>query len=144
MGKINWTRVLLGGLVAGVVGNILFFAAWGPLVGRTLSAVLQTLGHPMQETVGTAVSMIVLVFVMGILYIWLYAAVRPRYGGGPGTAALLGVVLGLLVGVSPDIGWGLMLRFIPAKVWVGDALFGLVASVLMTVLGAWVYKEGMR
>jgi hypothetical protein len=65
-------------LIAGVVGNVLFFAAWGPLVGRTLSAVLQTLGHPMQETVGITVFMIVLIFVMGILFIWLYAAVRSR------------------------------------------------------------------
>jgi hypothetical protein len=53
----------------------------------------------------------------------------------------VGVVLGLLVGVSPDIAMGLTLRFIPAKFWVGDAVFGLVTIVIMTVLGAWVYKE---
>jgi len=141
MGKINWTRVLLGGLIAGVVGNVLFFAAWGPLVGRTLSAVLQTLGHPMQETVGTTVLMVVLSFLVGILAIWLYAAIRPRYGPGPGTAALAGLAVGLLMGVFPDVAWGMLLRLIPPRVWVGDALFSLVAMIIATLLGAWVYKE---
>jgi hypothetical protein len=141
MGKINWTRVLLGGLLAGIVGLIFQFAVWVPLVGRSLSAALQTLGHPMQETVGATVVMVVLIFVVGILAIWLYAAIRPRYGAGPGTAALAGVVVGLLMGVFPDIAWGLFLRLIPARVWVTDAVLSLVVIVIATVLGAWVYKE---
>jgi drug/metabolite transporter (DMT)-like permease len=141
MGKINWTRVLLGGLIAGVVANVLQFAVWVPLVGRSLNAALETLGHPMQETVGTTVLMVVLIFVAGILAIWLYAAIRPRYGAGPGTAALAGIAAGLLMGVFPDIAWGLMLRLIPARVWVMDAVFSLVVIVIATMLGAWVYKE---
>jgi hypothetical protein len=95
----------------------------------------------MQETLGTTVLMVVLGFLMGILAIWLYAAIRPRYGAGPGTAALAGLAGGLLMGVFPDIGWGLTLRLIPARVWVGDAVFSLVVMVIATVLGAWVYKE---
>jgi hypothetical protein len=141
MGKINWTRVLLGGLIAGVVGNVLQFAVWMPLVGRSLSATLQTLGYPMQESVGATVLMVVLGFLVGILAIWLYAAIRPRYGAGPGTAALAGVAAGLFVGVFPDIAWGMFLRLIPARVWVMDAVFSLVVIVIATVLGAWVYKE---
>jgi drug/metabolite transporter (DMT)-like permease len=95
----------------------------------------------MQETFGTTVLMVVLTFVVGILAIWLYAAIRPRYGAGPGTAALAGVAAGIFMGVLPDIGWGLTLRLIPATVWVADAVIGLVAIVIATVLGAWVYKE---
>jgi hypothetical protein len=95
----------------------------------------------MQETIGTTVLGVVLGFVVGILAIWLYAAIRPRYGAGPGTAVLAGVAAGLLYGVFPDIGWGLTLRLIPARVWVGDAVFTLVAMVIATLLGAWVYKE---
>ena len=141
MGKINWTRVLIGGLIAGVVLNVLWFAVWGPLVGRSLSAALLALGHPMPETVGTMVLLVVLGFLMGILAIWLYAAIRPRYGAGPGTALLAGVAAGLLFGVLPDIGWGLTLRLIPGKVWTADAVFSLVAMIIATLLGAWVYKE---
>jgi hypothetical protein len=141
MGKINWIRVLLGGLIAGVVGIVFQFAVWVPLVGHSLSAALVALGHPMQETVGTTVVMIVLIFLVGILAIWLYAAIRPRYGAGPGTAALAGAVVGLLMGVFPDIAWGLFLRLIPARVWVMDAVLSLVVIVIATLLGAWVYKE---
>jgi hypothetical protein len=95
----------------------------------------------MQETVGVTVLMVVLTFLVGILLIWLYAAIRPRYGAGPGTAALAGVAAGLLFGVFPDIAWGLLLRPIPARVWMADAVFTLVVMVIATVLGAWVYKE---
>ena len=122
MGKINWTRVLIGGLIAGVVLDVLWFVAWGPLVLPSLRATLLALGHPMQETVGATVLMDVLGFLMGILLIWLYAAIRPRYGAGPGTAALAGVAAGLMMMVFPDIAWGLLLRLIPARVWAADAV----------------------
>jgi hypothetical protein len=141
MGKINWTRVLIGGLIAGVVLNVLAFAAWWSFIRPTLTATLQALGHPAQETVGGLVLMVVLFFLMGIVAIWLYAAIRPRYGAGPGTAVLAGIVAGLLMGVFPDIGWGMALRLIPARVWAMDAVTSLVAIVIATLLGAWVYKE---
>ena len=141
MGKINWTRVLIGGLIGGVVGNALWFAAWGLLIRPSLSAALEALGRPLQETVTAAVLMVVFNFVVMILVIWLYAAIRPRYGAGPGTAALAGVAAGLLLGVFPDIGWGLTLRLIPARVWAADAVVSLVVIVIATLLGAWAYKE---
>jgi hypothetical protein len=123
------------------VGNVLGFAAWGLFLKPNLSAALLALGHPMQETVGTTVLMVVLSFLMGILEIWLYAAIRPRYGAGPVTAALAGVAAGLLMGVFPDIGWGLTLRLIPARAWAADAVVSLVVIVISTVVGAWAYKE---
>ena len=141
MGKINGIRVLLGGLIAGVVLNVFWFAAWGPLVGPSLRAALLALGRPMQETVGVTVLLVVLGFLVGILAIWLYAAIRPRYGAGPGTAVLAGVAAGVLFGVFPDVAWGLTLRLIPARVWVEDAVIALVAIVIATLLGAWIYKE---
>lgn len=141
MGKINWTRVLVGGLVAGVVINVLWFAGWALLVRPGLSAALEALGRPLQETVAATVLMVVLGFLVGILAVWLYAAIRPRYGAGPGTAAVAGVAAGLLMGVFPDIGWGLTLRLIPARVWVIDAVTTFVVLLVATLLGAWVYKE---
>ena len=60
----------------------------------------------MQETLGVTVLMVVLIFLVGILLIWLYAAIRPRYGAGPGTAVLAGVAAALLLRIPPDIGWG--------------------------------------
>jgi hypothetical protein len=141
MGKVNWTRVFIGGLIAGVVINVLCFAAWWSFIRPGLIATLQALGQPAQETVSATVLMVVLFFLMGILAIWLYAAIRPRYGAGPGTAALAGLAAGLMFGVFPDIGWGLTLRLIPGRVWAMDAVVTLVVMVIATLLGAWVYKE---
>jgi len=140
MGKINWIRVLIGGLVAGVVINVLQFAAWALFVRPSLSATLEALGHPLKETFGTTVLWVVLSFLLGILFVWLYAAIRPRCGAGPRTAALAGVAAGVLL-LIPNIGWGSMLRLIPARVWAIDAVDTLVISVVATLLGAWVYKE---
>jgi hypothetical protein len=133
--------VLIGGLIAGVVINVLGFAAWWLFVQPGLTAALKDLKQPMQGSAAVTVLMIVLGFLTGILVIWLYAAIRPRYGAGPGTAALAGLAGGVFMGVFPDIGWGLTLRLIPAKVWVADAVTGLVVMVIATMLGAWVYKE---
>ncbi len=140
MGKINWIRVLIGGLVAGVVLNVLQFATLALFERRILSATLEALGHPLKETVATTVLGVVLCFVAGFLLVWLYAAVRPRCGAGPGTAVVVGVVAGVLL-LIPDIGWGSILTMIPAKVWVIDAVGDLVTAVVATLLGAWVYKE---
>ncbi len=85
--------------------------------------------------------MIVMNFVVGILLIWLYAAMRPRFGPGPKTAVMAGVAAGLFFGVFPDLGWGMTIRLIPARVWVTDAVATLVIMVIGTILGAWVYKE---
>jgi hypothetical protein len=141
VGKTNWTRVLIGGLIAGVVANVLWFAVWGLLIRPSLSAALEALGRPLQETVSAAVLMVVFNFVVMILVIWLYAAIRPRYGAGPRTAALAGLAAGILIGVFPDIGWGMTLRLIPARVWATDAVASLVVIVIATLLGAWAYKE---
>jgi hypothetical protein len=141
MGKINWGRVIIGGLVAGVVMNLLWFAGWALLVRPGLSAALLDVGRPLQESVGGTVVMVVMTFLIGILAIWLYAAIRPRCGPGPRTAAVASIAVGLLLGVFPDIGWGSVIRLIPASVFVTDAVTTLVVVVIGTILGAWVYKE---
>ena len=141
MGKISWTRLLIGGLVAGVVVNILWYATWALLARRMVSDALQAVGHPLVESAGGRIIMIVLGFLIGIVAIWLYAAIRPRFGPGPRTAAMAGVAAGLFLGVFADIGWGSTLRLIPATVWATDAITTLVIVVIATIVGAWLYKE---
>jgi len=141
MGKINWARALIGGLVAGVVVNVLWYATWVLLARPMVSDALQAIGHPLQESAGMGFVMLVLGFLIGIVATWLYAAIRPRFGPGPGTATMAGVAAGLLLAVLPDIGWGSTLRMIPATVWVTDAIATLVIVVIATIVGAWLYKE---
>ena len=47
MGKINWTRVILGGLVAGVVINISEFVLNGVVLAKDMEAAISALGRQM-------------------------------------------------------------------------------------------------
>jgi hypothetical protein len=141
MGKINWTRVFIGGLVAGVVVNVLWFGAWAQFVRRGWSAALEAAGRPLPETFGTTVLMVVVGFLLGFTLVWLYAAIRPRYGAGPKTAVVAGVAAWIFLGVIPDVALGSMLRLIPARLWAIDVVETLVVTVVAALLGAWVYKE---
>ena len=140
MGKIKWARVLIGGLVAGVVINALQFAAWALLGRPSLSATLKALGFSLKETPGITVLWAAMYFVFVILFIWLYASIRPRYGAGPRTAVVAGLAAGVLL-LIPDIEWGSVLTMIPARMWAIDAGSSMVIAVVATLLGAWVYKE---
>ncbi len=140
MGKINWSRVLLGGLLAGVVFIVLGFAAYAMYLKRLYDPVLETLGHPFSASAGIYVFSIVFSLVIGILAVWLYSAIRPRYGAGAKTALCAGLAFWAFTSLFPNISIGSMGLF-PASVLLIDSLTGLVTSVVATLAGAWVYKE---
>lgn len=140
MGKINWTRVFLGGLLAGVVLNVLGYAAWAIYLRKGWSPELEALGHPVRDSAGFMIFSIVFYLVVGILAIWLYAAIRPRCGAGPKTAVLAGFAFWVLGGLLPAIALGPTGLF-SVSLLVVDSLTYLVIVVVGTLLGAWVYKE---
>jgi len=45
MGQINWNRVILGGLVAGVIINIFEFALHGAVLAQDMDAAVRALGR---------------------------------------------------------------------------------------------------
>ena len=79
-------------------------------------------------------------FLIGTFAMWLYAAIRPRYGAGPKTAFFAGsVVWGLgylLTSVTP-----FLLRFFPHRIFAIDLSVGLAEVLLATQIGAWLYRE---
>jgi len=91
MGKINWNRVILGGLVAGLIINIFEFVLNGVILARDMEAAMTALGR---QVGGSALAMFtVWCFLVGIFAVWLYAAIRPRYGAGPKTALCAGAAV---------------------------------------------------
>ena len=88
MGKTNWMRVFFGGLVAGVILNILNSVALAMYLRNLWNPALESLNPSFQETTPFQAFWIVFQFVSGILAVWLYSAMRPRYGAGPKTAQL--------------------------------------------------------
>jgi hypothetical protein len=140
MGKINGTRVLLGGLLAGVIFNVLYYGAAFLYLGKRWSAALEALGHPICMSGLNIAIGIVFDFVLGIFAVWLYALIRPRCGAGAKTALFAGMAFWVLTGLLPTIMWG-SLKLFSARLLTIDSLSYLVMVIVATLLGAWVYKE---
>jgi len=138
MGKVNWGRVFLGGLLAGVVINVFESVFSGIILARDWEAAMKTLGHQMPS--GAIGIFLVYGFLTGIAAIWLYAVARPRFGPGPKTAALTGVGYWVIGYALPAAGWGATGLF-PARLIATSTLGGLVEIVVAGVVGAWLYKE---
>lgn len=142
MGKINVGRVILGGLLAGLVLNIVDYVVYGVLMAGDLEAAMRDLGR---EPVAAAQIMwfAIIDFLYGIFLVYLYAAIRPRFGAGPRTAVTAGLlvwVVAVLLHSLAEMQMGLF----PARLYVIGAVVALVALPVATVVGAWVYKEGME
>lgn len=139
MGKINLGRVLLGGLVAGLLMNIGEYLLNDKVLGSQMKDYFAQHNFPMPggHAIGIAV---VMVFVLGIVMILGYAAIRPRFGPGPKTAIIAGLfawfgvyfygnVLAVAFGIFPSSLLPLVLGW------------GLVEYLLGALVGAWLYKE---
>ena len=137
---MNWKRIALGGLLAGVVMNALDFAVGIFVLGERYKQ-FQDAGIFLKEPRLPFVPIwIAGIFVMGFVAAWFYAAVRPRLGPGPQTALLVGLVLGLVGHVMYNVSaasWGLQGRFMPL-VWM---VSGIAQLVVGTLVAGWVYKE---
>jgi len=138
LGRINWSRILFGGMFAGLIIN-LFQILWsGIVLGRQWQAAMHTLYHVPPPK---AVWIFLLDSVaMGVAAIWLYAAVRTRFGPGPRTAIVAGVAYWIIGYALPDIGIAQTGVF-PVKLLVLTNLGGLGIIILATLVGASFYRE---
>src|SRR5258708_7210872 len=90
MGKINMQKVLIGGLMGGAVLNVVAWVLFGVVLKDQRAAAMTSINRPAM-TNAQIPWFVFLDFVAGIFLVWLYAAIRPRFGAGPGTAAKAGV-----------------------------------------------------
>jgi hypothetical protein len=139
MGKVNLGRVILGGLLAGLVINISEFVLNIVVIGAQMEELLKARNLP--PIGGSAITTFVLLgFLLGIVTIWVYAAIRPRYGAGPGSAIMAGLIVFFLAYLYPNAGLTVM-GFMSASMMLIIAIWGLVELLLAAVAGAWLYRE---
>lgn len=139
MGKINWGRVIGGGLVAGLVISIGEFVLNEPILGEQWAAAVESLGLPPMG--GQAIATFVIgAFLLGIAAVWLYAAIRPRFGPGPKTAVCAGLTVWFFSYLYVSLGM-MGMNLFPTNLLVIGTLWGLVEIPLATLLGASLYKE---
>jgi hypothetical protein len=138
MGKINWGRVLLGGLVAGVVIDLVDYVLNTYVIAAENAALMKALGVQLRSN---AIPVFLLLgFVRGITMIWAYAAARPRYGAGAKTAVITGLGIWVIGGVLPDVDFWAS-GILPTQALCIAMLVELVLIVVASVAGAAVYKE---
>ncbi len=140
MGKINGTRVFLGGLLAGVVFIVLGYLSFLLYGNKLWEPALKALGLQIPTSAGMYIWMFASSFIMGILAVWLYAAIRPRYGAGAKTAVCAGLTVWAFSSLLPNASLGAMGLF-PGSLMLCDSLTSLVTFVVGTFIGAWIYKE---
>lgn len=139
MDRINTGGVIKGGLVAGLIINLSQTILNVPVLGARMQSELAARNLPAVEGGAIAV-FVVMCFGLGLLMIWLYAAVRPRLGPGPNTAVCVGLVVWTLIYIWRGVGYATM-GFVSWNTAIITIVWGLVESILAAVAGAYFYKE---
>jgi hypothetical protein len=139
---MNTGKVLIGGVVAGVVMNVIDFIVNMFIVGDRMKAETEAFKPGLSDQMmssSTMVSYIVMDFVLGLALIWTYAAIRPRFGPGIKTASYAAILFWILAGIflSGYLHMGMM----SSGLWFTFAVLGLVNFLLSAWAGAKFYTE---
>ena len=140
MAHTNRVRVLLGGLLAGLVINVVEFVTNGIVLRDAWGRAMQALGKPAQLSAGAIVIFNIWGFLLGIAAVWLYAAIRPRYNAGPKTAIRAGVFTWAIAVFLANLS-NYPLGLFPTRLLVVSSIVALIEIVVATLVGAWPYKE---
>ena len=139
MRRINYGRMILSGIIIGVIVDIVEGLLNGWLIADQWEAALAAIGKP-PFVVTDIIAFNVYGLIVGIMCAWIYAGFRPRFGAGHRTAILAALttwVLGyflvnatiVIMGAAP---FGLMLIV---------AVVGLVEIIVASLVGNYFYRE---
>ena len=140
--SINRSKVLLAGLVAGLVGNVIGFVGFGLLLGPRLMAEAVAVAPALEGRAGGGLGIafnVVSQFVIGVLIVWLYAAMQPRFGATMRTAAYAGLVV-WVCGLVFHADWLVIGMMSPLSFALASAL-ALVQVLAVASVGAKVYGQ---
>jgi len=139
MGRINVARVIMGGLLAGLIINISEYILNDVVLRQEMMAEFARLNLP--SIGGGAIAVFVtLGFSLGIVLVWLYAAIRPRYGAGPKTAMCAALTVWFLAYFYSSAMFAAV-GMMSTNLIVTGIVWGLVELLVAGVAGAWLYKE---
>ena len=140
MAKINVGRLLLGGIVAGIVSDVLGYLVDGRLLAPNWSDGMLALGHS-ELGLGEFLYFDAFGIVVGIVLIWIYAAILPRFGPGAFTAIYASLAVWVVGVLIPNLSFmwvsGLFAHRLTAYTTAG----GLVEIVVGGIAGALLYKD---
>jgi len=139
--KINWTRLIVGGLIAAII----CFASDGfmheQLLGRDWEAVYSNLGIT-EPPHNTSALLYFAIFELGRGFVSMlfYATMRTPFGPGPKTAVLAGIAAWVAFSLTGPAQF-IPLGFFSNPLWLKVAALQLVTSIIATIAGAALYKD---
>ncbi len=139
MKNINLGKVLIGGLLAGLILNIGEFLLNDVILGTQMREFFARYRIP--EPGGSfMIVAVTLTFVMGIVLVFLYALIRPRLGPGVKTAVVAGLIMWFGIYIYTGAINGILFG-VPLNVMLIAFVWGAIVYVIGAIAGAWVYKE---
>jgi hypothetical protein len=129
----------LGGFVAGVVIWVLEGVS-SVLLRDQAEAALAAAGLSIEMTATNWLLTVVISLTLGLVSVFFYAAARPRFGAGPGTAVIVAVPVFLVATLISLLGYSMMSLF-PVQLLLLWGVMGLIEIVVSTLVGAWIYRE---
>lgn len=135
MGKINYNRLLMGGLVAGILFLLLDVLGY-MLMNMDMDAWLAQ--HSLREPPMWVFYLTDIL--LGFMAVWLYVAIRPRFGPGWQTAAIAAAFMWFFFTVA-YFGFHMMGLFTQVD-YMKIAGWGIIQVFVATFAGAWLYREG--
>ncbi len=141
MSKINVGKVLLGGLVAGIVLNIGEALLNTMVLADAMKQEFERLKLPdPTASSGFLIRVVGITFFLGIAIVYLYAAIRPRFGAGWKTAACAGVLAWFFVYLYAGYVY-VAVGMVSMKLYLIGLVWGIVEYALGAIAGAYFYKE---
>jgi hypothetical protein len=139
MSGINVRRVILGGFVAGLVANAFDFVITSYLMATEFAAMLARLNVSESAVQSWIWVFAAADFVWGFLLVFTYASIRPRFGRGPKTAIVAGVLLWLAFAIAVLILMAIGLHTL--RSYLKSSALYLISALVSSMVGAALYKE---
>ena len=139
MDRLNVARILLGGIVAGIVLNIGEFVLNEVLFKKNIQEMSEKLHIPTPGASFIAVAT-ALTILLGVMLVFIYAMIRSRVGPGPKTAIIAALIGWFCIYVYAGVLNGVIFSISPGLLLIGIA-WGLAEYSVATLAGAWLYRE---
>lgn len=139
---INTSKVIVGGVAAGLVMIVIGFLVNGLLLGQRMMDEMYAVAPTLQGrgTGGAVIAARILTsFAVGLLLVWIYAAIRPRFGPGMKTATYAALVVWCF-GFLFYLDW-LYVGLMTGSTYAIVSVVQLVTMLIAAYVGARLYTE---
>lgn len=141
---INTQKVVVGGIAAGVVLNLIDYLVNAVILADKMKAEANAfqpgLGDAMAQMSGGSIAgHVIMDFIVGGLLVWTYAAIRPRFGPGAKTAIIVSLLFWCF-GMILTSGY-LEIGMMTSSTWITYAAIWFVNLALASWVGGRIYTE---